>query len=85
MVWEELAGCAGSVGGQTEAPPRARLQAWTGWRVLGVQRLEQEEEEQADPVWRRRNVGGDDDDGGGGDDGDVCEAAGPSFCGFLMG
>lgn len=32
--------------------------------------------------WSQRNVGGDDD--GGDDDGDVCEAAGPSFCDFLM-
>lgn len=37
-------------------------------------------------LWSQRNIGGDDGGGGGGDDdGDVCEAAGPSFCGFLMG
>lgn len=36
-------------------------------------------------MWRQRTVGGGDDGGGGGDDGGVCEVAGPSFCGFLMG
>lgn len=77
-----LAGWAGSAGWRPEAQSGALLQAWVGWRVLDVQRQEEEE-----VLWSRRNTGGDDGggDGGGGDDGDVCEVAGPSSCGFLMG